>query len=68
MILNKTTIVLVRPQLPENIGMVARTMDNFGFKNLTLVLPRERWPNKKSLQASKHAKKIIGQLRKDLIN
>ena len=30
MILNKTTIVLVRPQLPENIGMVARTMDNFG--------------------------------------
>ena len=59
MIFNKTTIVLVRPQLPENIGMVARTMDNFGFKNLTLVLPRERWPNKKSLQASKHAKKII---------
>ena len=59
MILNKTTIVLVRPQLPENIGMVARTMDNFGFKNLILVLPREKWPNKKSLQASKHAKKII---------
>ena len=57
MILNKTTIVLVRPQLPENIGMVARTMDNFGFKNLILVLPREKWPNKKSLQASKHAKR-----------
>ena len=57
--LNKTTIVLVRPQLPENIGMVARTMDNFGFKNLSLVLPREKWPNKKALDASKHANKII---------
>ena len=57
--LNKTTIVLVRPQLPENIGMVARAMDNFGFKNLSLVLPREKWPNKKALNASKHANKII---------
>ena len=28
----KPSIVLVRPQLPENIGMVARAMDNFGLK------------------------------------
>ena len=68
MIFNKTTIVLVRPQLPENIGMVARTMDNFGFKNLTLVLPREKWPNKKSLQASKHAKKIIENYENEIVN
>jgi rRNA methylase len=31
--LKTPTIVLVRPQLPENIGMVARVMSNFGLKN-----------------------------------
>ena len=55
----KPEIILVRPQLPENIGMVARAMNNFGFKSLSLVSPREEWPNKKSLQASKQSKIII---------
>lgn len=59
MFLNRTTFVLVRPQLPENIGMVARAMDNFGFNKLSIVSPREKWPNKKAIDASKNAKKII---------
>lgn len=37
--------ILVRPQLGENIGMVARAMWNFGIGDLRLVAPRDGWPN-----------------------
>ena len=55
----KPSIVLVRPQLPENIGMVARAMENFGLNKLILVNPREKWPNSISLKSSANSKKII---------
>ena len=54
-----TTIILVRPQLSENIGMAARAMHNFGLSKLSIVKPREGWPNKKAILSSKHAKNII---------
>ena len=38
-------IVLVRPQLGENIGKAARAMLNFGLSELRLVVPRDGWPN-----------------------
>ena len=38
-------IVLVRPQLGENIGKAARAMLNFGLTELRLVEPRDGWPN-----------------------
>jgi len=38
-------IILVRPQLGMNIGMVARAMANFGLADLRLVAPRDGWPN-----------------------
>ena len=38
-------IVLVEPQLGENIGAVARAMANFGLSELRLVKPRDGWPN-----------------------
>jgi tRNA/rRNA methyltransferase len=38
-------MVLVRPQLGENIGTVARAMLNFGLTELRLVAPRDGWPN-----------------------
>ncbi len=38
-------VVLVRPQLGMNIGMVARAMGNFGLDELRLVSPRDGWPN-----------------------
>jgi tRNA/rRNA methyltransferase len=38
-------IVLVRPQLGENIGKAARAMLNFGLTEMRLVAPRDGWPN-----------------------
>lgn len=43
--MNKPVIVLVRPQLGENIGKSARAMLNFGLSELRLVSPRDGWPN-----------------------
>lgn len=42
---NKPIIVLVRPQLGQNIGKSARAMLNFGLSELRLVAPRDGWPN-----------------------
>lgn len=55
------TIILVRPQLSENIGMAARAMDNFGLSKLFIVNPRDGWPSKKAENAAKHAYKIINK-------
>ena len=41
-------IVLVEPQLGENIGAAARAMANFGLSRLRLVAPRPSWPNPKA--------------------
>lgn len=38
-------VLLVRPQLGENIGAAARAMMNFGLRDLRLVAPRDGWPN-----------------------
>jgi tRNA/rRNA methyltransferase len=42
------TVCLVRPQMGENIGAVARVMLNFGLISLRLVAPRDAWPNPKA--------------------
>ena len=55
------TIILVRPQLSENIGMAARAMDNFGLSKLFIVNPRDGWPSKKAETSAKHADKIINK-------
>ena len=52
-------IILINPQLPENIGMSARAMMNCGFQNLRIVNPREKWPNESAIKSSAHAKNII---------
>ena len=57
------SIILVRPQLPENIGMVARVMHNFGLKDLIVVSPRNNWLNNKSINAAKKATKIIKNIK-----
>ena len=41
----KPVIVLVRPQLGQNIGKAARAMLNFGLTEMRLVSPRDGWPN-----------------------
>lgn len=48
-------IVLVKPQLGENIGMVARAMLNNGLTDLRLVAPRDGWPNAAADSASSGA-------------
>ena len=55
------SIILVRPQLPENIGMVARAMDNNGFKKLILVNPREKWPNSAAIKSSTNSNILISK-------
>jgi tRNA/rRNA methyltransferase len=52
-------LVLVRPQLADNIGMVARAMANFGLEHLRLVAPRDGWPNEKARIAASGANFII---------
>lgn len=52
-------VILVRPQLAENIGMVARAMANFGLEDLRLVDPRDGWPNEKARIAASGANFII---------
>lgn len=43
--MSKPVIVLVRPQLGENIGKAARAMLNFGLTEMRIVNPRDGWPN-----------------------
>ena len=57
--INKVGFVLVKPQLPENIGFCARALKNFGFKQMDLVNPKEKWPNLKADATSVGAKDII---------
>src|SRR5690606_8743841 len=52
-------IVLVEPQLGENIGTAARAMYNCGLTDLRLVRPREPWPNEKARSASSGADPVI---------
>ena len=59
----KPTIILVRPQLPENIGMTARVMDNFGLSKLYIVNPRDGWPSKIAENSAKHGKNIIKKVK-----
>lgn len=42
-------IILVRPQMGENIGAAARAMLNFGLTEMRLVAPRDGWPNPKAV-------------------
>src|SRR5512139_1426724 len=52
-------VVLVEPQLGENIGTAARAMGNFGLKRLRLVNPRDGWPNLHAHRAASGADEIL---------
>ncbi len=56
-------IVLVRPQLGENIGKAARAMLNFGLTDLRLVAPRDGWPNPSAGPAAAGADSVLEQAR-----
>jgi len=59
--LNTPVIVLVRPQLGENIGKAARAMLNFGLTELRLVTPRDGWPNPSAGPAAAGADIVLEQ-------
>lgn len=52
-------IILVKPQMGENIGAAARVMLNFGFTDLRIVAPRDGWPNPKAEDMSAGALDVI---------
>lgn len=60
---NAPAIVLVEPQLGENIGTAARAMMNCGLSDLRLVKPRDGWPSKSALAASSGAERILEETR-----
>jgi tRNA/rRNA methyltransferase len=59
--LNKPVIVLVRPQLGENIGKAARAMLNFGLTEMRLVAPRDGWPNPAAGPAASGADIVLAE-------
>ncbi len=59
--LNRPVMVLVRPQLGENIGKAARAMLNFGLTELRLVEPRDGWPNPSAGPAAAGADSVLEQ-------
>lgn len=56
-------IILVRPQLGENIGKAARAMLNFGLTDLRLVAPRDGWPNPDAGPSAAGADVVLDQAR-----
>ena len=52
-------IVLVRPQLGQNIGKAARAMLNFGLTELRIVAPRDGWPNPEAGPAASGADEVL---------
>ncbi len=52
-------VILVEPQIPENIGMVARAMGNFAIDELRVVQPRDGWPSEKARAVASGAAAII---------
>nr|WP_229664502.1 RNA methyltransferase [Sphingomonas metalli] len=56
-------IILVRPQLGENIGKAARAMLNFGLTEMRLVAPRDGWPNPAAGPAASGADIVLERAR-----
>ena len=52
-------VILVRPQMGENIGATARAMMNCGLSDLRLVAPRDGWPNAAALPMAAGGKSIL---------
>ena len=52
-------VILVEPQLGDNIGAAARAMANFGLSRLRLVKPRDGWPNPRAWRAASGADRVL---------
>ena len=61
-IANSPVIILVRPQLADNIGACARAMANGGLFHMRLVAPRDGWPQEKAWRTASGADRILDAL------
>ncbi|WP_316013203.1 RNA methyltransferase [Roseobacter sp. HKCCA0434] len=52
-------IILVRPQMGENIGAAARAMLNFGLDHMRVVAPRDGWPNERAVALASGAGRVL---------
>ena len=59
MSLKNIHFILIRPQIGENIGLVARAIKNFKITKLRIINPRCEWPNQKAIVTSVGAKDIL---------
>jgi tRNA/rRNA methyltransferase len=59
--MNQPTFVLVRPQMGENIGAAARAMWNFGLDRMSIVAPRDGWPNTKAVAMASGAGRLLDE-------
>jgi cysteinyl-tRNA synthetase/tRNA/rRNA methyltransferase len=55
-------VILVRPQLADNIGAAARAMANFGLFHMRLVAPRDGWPQENAWRNASGAQRILEEL------
>ena len=56
---NSPVVILVRPQLADNIGAVARAMANGGLFHMRLVAPRDGWPQERAWRTASGADRIL---------
>ncbi len=56
-------VILVRPQMGENIGAAARAMWNFGLDRMRIVAPRDGWPNEKAVAMASGAARVLDVVR-----
>jgi tRNA/rRNA methyltransferase len=56
---SQPAVILVEPQLGENIGTAARAMANFGLSRLRLVRPRDGWPSDRAIAAASGAEEVL---------
>lgn len=56
---NTPVVILVRPQLADNVGAVARAMANGGLFHLRLVAPRDGWPQERAWRMASGADRLL---------
>ena len=57
------SIILVKPQMGENIGSAARAMLNFGLENMRVVAARDGWPSKSAVATASGAGRVLDEAR-----
>ena len=59
--MTQPNIILVRPQMGENIGAAARAMWNFGLDRMRIVAPRDGWPNQRAVAMASGAGRLLDE-------